>query len=137
MCGAVLHHADGVVAGHSDNRHFRRLGQIGEALVAFVSLHLGARRIDREDLALEAELVEVVHRPAADLVGIFRGADDGHRFRVERGTQTSHGLVLVKYGMRRSVKRRKSALTRSPILRSRSPCAIMRKPSAASTRTIL
>ena len=45
-------------------------------------LHLGARRIDRENPALEAELVEVMHRAAADLVGILRCADDGDGTRI-------------------------------------------------------
>ena len=96
MRGAILHRADGVVAGHRDDHHFRRFRQIGEARIAFVALHFRARRIDRENLALEAELVEVMHRPAADLVGIFRGADDGDGFRIEGGSQTAHDVVLAK-----------------------------------------
>ena len=39
--GAILHRADGVVAGDRDDHHFGRLRQIGQALVAFVALHLG------------------------------------------------------------------------------------------------
>ena len=96
MRGAIIHRADGVVAGDRDDHHFRRFRQIGEALVAFVALHFGARRIDREDLALEAELVEVMHRTAADLVGVFRGADDGDGAWIECGPETAHGVILLK-----------------------------------------
>ena len=94
--GAILHRADGVVAGDCDDHHVGRFRQIGQAVVAFVTLHLGARRIDRENLALEAELVEVMHRPAADLVGIFRRTDDGDGFWIECGLKTAHDLVLAK-----------------------------------------
>jgi len=85
---AILHRADGVVAGDRDDHHLRRFRQIGETLVAFVALHLLARRIDRIDFALEAELVEVVHRTAADLVGIsdapMMATDFGSRAALRR-----------------------------------------------------
>jgi hypothetical protein len=76
--------------------HVRRFRQIVEAVVAFAALHLRARRIDRKDLALEAELVEVMHRAATDLVGIFRGADDGDGAWIKRGLETAHVFVLAK-----------------------------------------
>ena len=94
--GAILHRTDGAVAGDRDDHHFRGLRQIGEALVAGKTLHLGARRIDRENPALEAELVEVMHRAAADLVGVFRCADDGDGFRIECGLKTAHDLTFSK-----------------------------------------
>ena len=96
MRRAIFHRANGVVAGHRDDHHLRRFGQIGEARIALVALHFRARRIDRENPALEAELVEVMHRPAADLVGIFRRADHGDGFGIEGGSQTTHDLVLAK-----------------------------------------
>src|ERR1019366_9520643 len=135
--GAILHRADGVVAGDRDDHHFRSFRQIGQAVVAFVTLHLGARRIDRKDPALEAELVEVMHRTAADLVGVFRRADDRDGFWIEGGLETAHYFVLAKYGTRRPAKRANRAVTLSPMTRSLSPWAIMRKPSAVSTRTML
>ena len=97
MRGAILHHADGVIAGDRDDHHLGRFRQVVEALVAFVALHLRARRIDRENPALEAELVEVMHRPTADLVGIFRCADDGDGAWIKRGLETAHDFVLIKF----------------------------------------
>src|SRR5260370_32366981 len=85
----------GRVAGARNDHLLGRLWKIGEIFVAFVALDLGARRIDREDLALEAELVEVMHRPTADLVGIFRCADDGDGAWIKRGPETAHDFVLV------------------------------------------
>ena len=135
--GAVLHHTDGVVAGDRDDHHVGGFRQVSQAVVAFVTLHLGARRIDRENLALEAELVEVMQRPAADLVGVFRRTDDGDGFWIECGLKTAHDLVLAKYGTRRPANGANRAVTLSPMARSLSPWAIMRKPSTVSTRTIL
>ncbi len=94
--GAIIHHPDGVVAGNRDDHHLGRFRQFVEALVAFVTLHLGARRVDRKDPALEAELVEVVHRTAADLVGIFRSANDGDGARIKRGLETVHCFTFSK-----------------------------------------
>lgn len=134
---AILHRADGVVAGDGDDHHLRRFRQILQARIALVALHFRPRRIDRKNLALESELVEVMNRPAADLVGILRCADDGDGARIEGGLEAAHGLVLSKYGTRRSVNFVNFAVTLSPMARSLSPWAIMRKPSVVSTSTML
>src|SRR3978361_11883 len=78
-----------------------------------------------------------MHRPTTNLVGIFRRADDGHGFRVEGGLETAHDLLLSKYGTRRPANGANRAVTRSPMARSLWPCAIIRKPSAVSIRTML
>ncbi len=50
---------------------------------------------------------------------------------------SSHDLVLAKYGTSWPANGAKLAVTLSPIERSLSPWAIMRKPSRVSTRTML
>src|SRR5258705_426448 len=124
--------ADAALAQESDRHRGQRA-----ALAQHRDVPLGARRIDRENPALEAELVEVMHRPAADLVRIFRRTDDGDGFWIECGLKTAHDLVLAKYGTRRPANCANRAVTLSPMERSLSPWAIMRKPSTVSTRTIL
>src|ERR1700676_3361894 len=134
--GAVLHSADGVVPGDRDDHHLWRFRQIREAGIALVALDLGARRIDRKNLALKAELVEVMHRAAANLIGIFRSANNGDGTRIEGSPETAHNVVLSKVGTRPPVNRRYRAVTLSPMARSLSPWALMRKPAAVSTSTM-
>ena len=93
---AFVHRAHGVVAGYRDDHHLGCFRQVGEARIALVALHFRPRRIDRENFSLEAELVEVMHRTAADLVGIFRRADHRDGFWIEGGSQTTHDVTFVK-----------------------------------------
>ncbi len=62
-------------------------GRLARFGIGLHPLHLGAVRVDRIDPAAIAEAPKIEQRPAADLVGVLRGADQCDRAGVERLAQ--------------------------------------------------
>jgi len=69
------------------------LGKIFQAGKGAQPLDGGAARIDRVDRAAVAVALHIKDRPAADLVRVVRGADDGDRARREGGLQHGGGII--------------------------------------------
>ena len=64
-----------------------------EVLVGLVAENFGARRIDRQDLALEAVLAQEALRPRCRLGFVGGGADQGDAARFEQGGEQRVGMA--------------------------------------------
>ena len=90
-CRAVLHCRQRLLPGDDDQGHLGHLRQRSEAGVAGQALQLGAARVDRVQRARVPQALHVRDGPAADLVRVFGGADDGDGARRQRrGKQVCH-----------------------------------------------
>ena len=93
---ARIDRLDGQFTRQRDYHHIGHLGQRLQAGETAKALHLGARRVDRIHHPFEAKARQIGQRPAADFVGVIRGADHGDGSRRQRQAQRRTRVAQVE-----------------------------------------